>query len=274
MSMSRDIVFKHYIPVFLVLILVLMNYQVSIEKIHIGDFQSIDSIVYPPPYRFITEVYIYDPLTDRVEKFVYNGLPVHIEYYGSGYEVLSIYSSGIDLYLILSSIIILIIYYFGFKILFQRKIYIKFYIILVLIGLSILINYLYVLCIHEPISRASIIELNSPLNCEEYNTTYICLIDIINSSSIIYVETNTSIEIVVIRDNILDRREIRGRYVNFIETDLETRIGIISPRTNISLVYRRLAFENIRSPYSPFYYIIFSLSIIVANFVLIIKSRV
>ncbi len=242
--MDQNLV-KRIISILFITILLILNILSSINTIHIGDFLGNHVHGYPPPYRTNTEIIIYDLEKNTVEHIVYNGFPLSIE--GDlKYKVVSIYVSGIDLFILLYSITVIVLLYFSNK-LFNEYALKYYYVIIALILVSITMTYLYILVNNTSISNGEYLELTKPLYCETIVDRKLCVLDMFNDSSIIYIHVNSTVELVTIKNGVVEKLSIKNNYLSRITAKKNVRIGISYPvNQKITLIYRRVSFHENR----------------------------
>ncbi|MEM4533139.1 MAG: hypothetical protein QXU89_05730 [Desulfurococcaceae archaeon] len=229
----------------IVLILFLNIY--SMREICVGDFTRDTLIYYPPPFKIYNVIYVYDLVKDSVERIELIGLILGFNRNIDVNEVVSIKSSGIDIYVLIISISIITTY---MKIVKSSKSWILFITNNVFVFTIVILLYLYSYLFNTPLIYGSFVELSRTIDCKRISSLLnTCLIDSFNTDTLIFLKTNTSVIIEFMRDNtVVDRVLVKSNeyYFKNIRTNDEYKLIVSAIDQRLNITYRRVSFINTR----------------------------
>ena len=187
---------------------------------------------------------------------------------------MSLYVEGPDLFLIISSIALIVLTYalITRKLLHHnlRRIWPS----LILVAIAITILYAYTVYVNTPLTRATYLELSKPIECTKVYGQTLCLLDVFNTSSLIYIYTNQSLTMIIYQDTVeYERYELNpGENLTlYYNGGVETRIALITSGGEPSLIYRRISFQTYNDHgYTP---LLISLYMIVLLLILVYIRR-
>lgn len=239
--------FSKIISILLIASIVFLNIY-SFRDVYVGDFTRGRVIYYPPPFKTNTRVHVYNIVENSVETIEFNGLLISFNREISRDEVISIKSSGLDIYVLIISIIVLVIYFKITRFLIAKThTYILNTILLFILVASV---YVYVYVTSTPLIYGNVVELSESIECRNLSILLnVCLIDSFNTNSVIYLKTNGDVLVEIFKEeSVIDRSLVKSNedFLKLIETRTEYRLVVMSPLRYINITYRRVSFTDTR----------------------------
>jgi len=263
--MHISVLFKYIIPVSLIIFLAYLNYVASSTDIYVCDIPSNNTYPAPPPFKYVYRISIYDP-SEKIDIVEYNGLLIGGSVRG-GVKAVNIKGYGPDVYLLISSIVVIIIYYATIRIVGYafNKIGL---IILGLVFSAIILNTIYFIESQETISKGMVYEANNPLICETIGSTHVCVLDGFAGEAIVYVKVNRSITLLVLNENRVSSYDVGNEFTSYMR-GRDIKIGYNYSGGDLSITYRRIKFDYLRDPYIRIYILNASIVLQTASIILV-----
>lgn len=244
----NKIVYEKIVSILIVASLLFLNIF-SYQEVYVGDFTKDRAIYYPPPFKTHSRVYVYSIVENHVDITEFVGLILGLTRSIGENEVVIIKSRGLDMYVLIISLIVVIIY---FKLVKPYVSKTKLYIINTILLLTLItLMYTYSYLVSIPITYANLSEFTETINCSVPQTLLlnICFVDSFNTNSIIYLKSDSDVLVEILKDSsVIYRVFIRGSvdFVKSIETDTEYRVVVLSSFSSINITYRRVSFIDTR----------------------------
>jgi len=186
-------------------IAVILTTVLTIGDVYIGDFYQGDPLIYAPPYKSTYTISLYDVSTNRLSLLRIAGITLYIQPVIDQYSVISIKGYGVDVYILLINLIIMLDYYY---LVWRRhssmntlRLYSKLILYYVLIALTSI--YVFLTYTVYPYSTAYITSLDKPIICDRVMNRELCIIDRFQGKSIINIEVNSTINLLIFANNSL-----------------------------------------------------------------------
>ena len=245
--MGKNKVFAIYIPIVLLVCLILLNAFIASENVFVGGFMARDIGFVVLPMKTSYRVSIYDICTDDLIVMRINGILLSTGYISeSTNDVIAISAYGADIFLVILSVIIFVLYISLYKLVYRRNMKV-FFLSLILLGLIIPTYLLYHNTYIQPSTDIGTFHTTHPL--KTYEQQNIIVTDIVKHRALIHVSsnkpftlaymeltTNSSAKIVVFNTK---------NYTGILRVNTETAIIIVPFNCSVkdfNYVYRRIEF--------------------------------
>jgi len=183
----------------------ILTTALTIREVYIGDFYPGEQLIYAPPYKSTYIISIYDVSTGSLSLTRVTGITLSIQPFINQYSVVSIKGCGIDVYILLINIIIMLDYYYmvwrrqnSISPLRAYSKLILYYILLALTAIYVVLTYTI-----YPYSTAYIVSLDKPLMCDNVMNRELCVVDRFQGGSIINIEVNDTANLLIFFNNSL-----------------------------------------------------------------------
>lgn len=225
----------------------LVNYY-SISETHVGDFSRDRNIYFPPPFKTSVKAAIYNIVSDEVRSVEFHGLVAGVSGRPSENELVSVKAYGVDVYVLISSVALAIIYFKRVRPLISSA---KRYILnSVLTFTTLLLLFLYGLSMKVPVVVGEYVEVLEPVNCiAGLDLLNVCMVDSFEGNAVLYLNADSDIVVDIFSEgDFLDRIPLKSgeSLVKRVDANREHKLIISSHEQSIKLVYRRVSLVNLR----------------------------
>jgi hypothetical protein len=246
----------HIVYILLLALLIVVNYY-GLQPVHAGDSMLGSSIVYPPPYKLVTRITIYD-IPGNTTRTIYSyGVLAGVSSYVNRYDAVSVDASGPEIFVLLTSLVLIVYYHIYSRRSYYSGEYLRYYIELAVIVLTIALSLLYMVISYTPQDIAYILELDKPLKCTIAYSQRFCLLDVVENRSIVYLATREPVTLYIYRGGrVVDFVEVNSTnpFLAYVNESGSTRYIIVAkPGVELGMHYTRVYIKNVRDPYTPLY---------------------
>ncbi|MEM1918558.1 MAG: hypothetical protein QXP72_00905 [Desulfurococcaceae archaeon] len=244
MARTNNVLFKGFTYI-VISSIILLNYIIITNESYLGAFQNGCIIRLSPPYRFSSKIYSYDIEENTLSLSVINGFALTYCNLNEETDLYIIKSSGIDIYIVLSSLFILFILFFTYRRL-EHISKTVLYIIISLVILVVVLNYMYFYESSKPIKSFELIERNKPLVCDRYGNYNICVLDKLVGRSKLFINPGVRGNLTISIGGSVELIELNNTYSKFIDAeDKDVIVAFITTDHLSNITYRRLTYESL-----------------------------
>ncbi len=245
--MEKNKVFAIYIPIILLVCLILLNVFIASEAVFVGGFMAKDLGFTVLPMKTSYRVSIYDIRTDDLIVMRINGVLLSTGYIGeSTNDVIAINAYGPDIFLVILSVVVLVLYIGLYKLVYRENVKI-FFLSLVLLGLIIPTYLLYHNTYIQPSTDIGTFHTTRPLKI--YEQQNIIVTDIVKHRALIHISSNKPFTLAYMELATNSSAKIIAfntkNYTGILRVNTETAIIIVPFNCsvkNFNYVYRRIEF--------------------------------
>lgn len=224
--------------------IILLNYMVFNSESYLGGFQNGCVIRLSPPYRFNVRIYSYDIEENALSLSIINGFPLTYCSFDEHADLFIVKESGIDIYIVLSSIFILFVMFLTHRLL-ENSSSIALIIIMILVSSIIVLNYMYFYESRKPVESYGLIERDKPLVCDKHGVYNICVFDRFIGRSKVFVKTGVKGNLTLSIEGDIELREIVDAYSEVIDSrDKQVIVAFITTHELSNMTYRRLIYDS------------------------------
>ncbi len=163
----NELVFKHYIPIILLILLVIVNYIAYISPSVVGVFPLKYTGQVLIPYRQDVSILVEDLLSGSQTLIRTNGIVYSLGYTSASCDSCVVYitAGGVDVYVLVISIIAFLLYYMALRMIGLNT---RLLIIVVILSLAIFLSlFAYIEYYAIPMSDYSLITINKPIKTSD-----------------------------------------------------------------------------------------------------------
>jgi len=277
---SKKEIMRTYVPVILLIVGLLINYNIASTTLVIGDFPAEIPLYFNLPMRFTQDYLVTDIGSGNSVLIQHEGFS-----WGVGFAATSnstsfihIELSGPDIYAIIVWIASMIIYYLAYRLISSRYDFVKIIVAIILI-LSLISLYYYNSYYSIPMVRAYNIIRFKPITVVNTTQTTMYIVDQgLTSDSLIYISTSVPVNIILAYGPNLEHSKVLAvattQYGGYLKAVEPHSVLVIQTLKGLkpSLVYHRVYFVFIHGPNS-FVFITPVLMLIAALAVVSVYSR-
>ncbi len=249
-SNTVELIFKHYIPIILIVAAIAVNYVAATERVEVGAFPLYKAGEVHAPFKAESTIFIMDLLTEEKILVRTSGLQFSYDYASEKCDSCVVYieQSGIDYYILLVTIASIISYFAALRILGLNTRYLTIILILVIALFTSVETYSMYYTL--PITTHKLYEETNILQ----NESNILVVDVdLKPNSLIAISTDVPVVVAYGSagrgNNTFEFMAVNVReYTDYVETSKYNVVMLIpvGNQTVRSFTYRKVEFTQIR----------------------------